>query len=108
MIIYTSDSWWFLKFNTEPGFYKDGHFGIRLENLVRVVAARPEHNFKDLKFLTFENLTFVPIQRKMIVAEMLTKVEVSIMRLNPLIEFINGFSSIAGGLYRSLSQSVPR
>ncbi len=60
----------------EPGFYHDGHFGIRIENLVRVVPAKTEHNFKERNFLTFENLTFVPIQRKLIVADMLTKAEV--------------------------------
>ena len=49
----------------EPGFYQDGEFGIRIENLVKVVPANPENNFKDRKFCTFENLTFVPIQKKM-------------------------------------------
>jgi len=62
--------------SNEPGFYHDGHFGIRIENLVRVVPAKTEHNFKERNFLTFENLTFVPIQRKLIVADMLTKAEV--------------------------------
>ena len=61
---------------TEPGFYQDGEFGIRIENLVKVITAYPENNFKDRKFCTFENLTFVPIQKKMIIAEMLTREEV--------------------------------
>lgn len=52
-------------FVIEPGFYQDGEFGIRIENLVKVVSAKPENNFKDRKFCTFENLTFVPIQKKM-------------------------------------------
>ena len=60
----------------EPGFYQDGEFGIRLENLVRVVPAHPQQKFKDLQFLTFENLTYVPIQQKMVIPEMLTKEEV--------------------------------
>ncbi|XP_046442991.1 xaa-Pro aminopeptidase 1-like [Daphnia pulex] len=63
--------------SNEPGFYQDGEFGIRIENLVKIVPAKPENNFKDRKFCTFENLTFVPIQQKMIIAEMLTKEEVA-------------------------------
>lgn len=50
---------------TEPGFYQDGEFGIRIENLVKIVPANPVNVFKDRKFCTFENLTFVPIQKKM-------------------------------------------
>jgi len=43
---------------------------------VKIVPAHPENSIKDRKFLTFENLTFVPIQKKMIIAEMLTKEQV--------------------------------
>ncbi len=32
-------------FSDEPGYYEDGAFGIRLENLVRVIKAETEHNF---------------------------------------------------------------
>lgn len=32
---------------------------------MKIVPANPKHTFKDRKFLTFENLTFVPIQKKM-------------------------------------------
>jgi len=63
--------------SNEPGFYLDGEFGIRIENLVRIIPARPKQKFKDIQFLTFENLTFVPIQQKMVVPEMLTKEEVA-------------------------------
>jgi len=63
--------------SNEPGFYEDGKFGIRIENLVKVVPAHPEHKLKDRPFLTFENLTYVPIQKKMMIPEMLTKEEVA-------------------------------
>lgn len=63
--------------SNEPGFYQDGEFGIRIENLVKIVPANPKHTFKDRKFCTFENLTFVPIQKKMIIPEMLTSEEVT-------------------------------
>ena len=33
-------------FSDEPGYYEDGKFGIRVENLVQVVEARTKHNFK--------------------------------------------------------------
>jgi hypothetical protein len=48
--------------SNEPGYYHDGSFGIRLENLVRVVAAKTPNNFRDRGFLTFETLTLCPIQ----------------------------------------------
>ncbi|MDE2029749.1 MAG: M24 family metallopeptidase C-terminal domain-containing protein, partial [Alphaproteobacteria bacterium] len=60
--------------SNEPGFYKAGHYGIRIENLQAVVeilglteSAR--------KFFGFEPLTLAPIDRKLIDASMLTKVE---------------------------------
>eukprot|EP00096_Caligus_rogercresseyi_P005587 TRINITY_DN2148_c0_g1_i3.p1 TRINITY_DN2148_c0_g1~~TRINITY_DN2148_c0_g1_i3.p1 ORF type:complete len:248 (-),score=73.30 TRINITY_DN2148_c0_g1_i3:418-1161(-) len=59
----------------EPGYYEDGQFGIRIENLVHIVPA--ENNGGNKEFLTFENLTLVPIQKKLIEPKMLTKEEVS-------------------------------
>jgi Xaa-Pro aminopeptidase len=48
--------------SNEPGYYHDGSFGIRLENLVRIVAAKTPNNFQDQGFLTFETITLCPIQ----------------------------------------------
>ncbi|NML06719.1 aminopeptidase P family protein [Sphingomonas sp. G-3-2-10] len=50
--------------SNEPGFYKAGEFGIRIENLVLVVD-------KDIpgaeqKMMGFETLTFVPIERDLV------------------------------------------
>ena len=50
--------------SNEPGFYKNGDFGIRLENLVFV-------NNKG----KFENLTLVPFENSMIIRSMLNKNE---------------------------------
>lgn len=61
---------------TEPGFYEDDKFGIRLENIVRIIPADTPHNHKNRGFLTFETVTLVPIQTKMLVASMLTAKEV--------------------------------
>ena len=53
--------------SNEPGFYKKGHFGIRIENLVYVK--------KTSKKLFFENLTLAPIEKDLINFELLTKKE---------------------------------
>lgn len=63
--------------SNEPGFYQDGEFGIRLENLVHIVKAEPEHNFRDRGYLTFEDLTLCPIQQKLIEPTLLTKEEIN-------------------------------
>ncbi|GFO35709.1 Xaa-pro aminopeptidase 1 [Plakobranchus ocellatus] len=61
----------------EPGYYEDGKFGIRIENCVKVVKAKTKHNFGGKGYLTFEPITIVPLQRKMIDASMLTEKEVN-------------------------------
>ncbi|XP_069835906.1 xaa-Pro aminopeptidase 1 isoform X2 [Dendropsophus ebraccatus] len=61
----------------EPGYYEDGSFGIRIENLVIVVPATTKYNFRDRGSLTFEPITLVPIQTKMINVDLLTQKEVS-------------------------------
>ncbi len=57
--------------SVEPGYYKTGAFGIRIENLVLVTKhAAPKGAEK--KLLGFETLTLAPIDRRLIVAGMLT------------------------------------
>ncbi|XP_075732364.1 aminopeptidase P isoform X5 [Rhipicephalus microplus] len=60
----------------EPGYYEDGQFGIRIENLALVRKAATKYNFKDRGFLAFDSLTLVPIQTKMLNPLMLTAEEV--------------------------------
>lgn len=48
--------------SNEPGYYHDGSFGIRLEDLVRIVPAKTQNNFQNKGFLSFETLTLCPIQ----------------------------------------------
>ena len=58
--------------SNEPGYYKAGEYGIRIENLLLV----EERSFSDgAPFLGFETLTFCPIERSMILPELLTTVE---------------------------------
>lgn len=61
---------------TEPGYYEDGKFGIRIENIVKIVKAETKHNFRDRGFLTFKTVTLVPIQTKLIDPTLLTENEV--------------------------------
>lgn len=56
--------------SNEPGYYKTGHYGIRIENLVLVVPVHIEGAEKEM--LGFETLTFAPIDRRLIVREMLS------------------------------------
>ena len=50
--------------SNEPGYYKTGEYGIRVENLVLVVPIQVEGAEKEL--LGFETLTFAPIDRDLI------------------------------------------
>ncbi|MDE0052180.1 MAG: aminopeptidase P family protein [Rhodospirillales bacterium] len=54
--------------SNEPGYYKTGAYGIRIENLVAVTEA----GGSDSGFLGFETLTLAPIDRALIEPAMLT------------------------------------
>jgi Xaa-Pro aminopeptidase len=56
--------------SNEPGYYRSGAFGIRIENLV-VVAAQPRPAGGERDLLGFETLTRAPIDRRLVVPEML-------------------------------------
>ncbi|MFV0291956.1 MAG: aminopeptidase P family protein [Paracoccus sp. (in: a-proteobacteria)] len=58
--------------SNEPGYYREGAFGIRIENLLIVTPAN-SNDRRDM--LGFETLAFVPIDRRMIVADMLSPTE---------------------------------
>ena len=57
----------------EPGYYKTGEYGIRIENLVLVEPREVPGAEKDM--LGFETLTLAPIDRALIDAAMLSPVE---------------------------------
>ena len=46
---------------TEPGYYSDGEYGIRIENVVVVREALTPNNFGDKGFLGFERVTMVSL-----------------------------------------------
>ncbi len=60
--------------SNEPGYYEEGAFGIRIENLIVVeTASTPEGGKRDMH--SFETLTYVPIDHRLIDADALTKSE---------------------------------
>ncbi|MDQ3245708.1 MAG: aminopeptidase P family protein [Pseudomonadota bacterium] len=61
--------------SNEPGYYKSGEYGIRIENLVLVVEREVEGAEKPM--LGFETLTFAPIDRRLIDARMLSHEELA-------------------------------
>ena len=61
--------------SNEPGYYKQGHFGIRIENLVLVVAAELAGGEGD--YLGFETLTFAPLDRRLVDRALLTTAEIA-------------------------------
>ncbi len=62
--------------SNEPGYYKEGAYGIRIENLVLVTEPR-EVPGGDRKMLGFETLTLAPIDRRLIVKELLEPGEIA-------------------------------
>jgi Xaa-Pro aminopeptidase len=60
--------------SNEPGYYKAGSFGIRIENLVLVTETKVEGAEKPLD--AFETLTLAPIDRALIEPGMMTADEI--------------------------------
>jgi Xaa-Pro aminopeptidase len=56
--------------SNEPGYYREGAFGIRIENLIVVQKAPEMGDGRDQ--LHFETLTWVPLDRRLIVLAMLS------------------------------------
>ncbi len=50
----------------EPGYYDDGNFGIRIENIIMAREVETKHHFGDKPYLGFEHVTMVPMCRKLI------------------------------------------
>lgn len=44
---------------TEPGYYENGRFGIRIENVLLVRKVDTPVKFNDVDYLGFENVTMV-------------------------------------------------
>ncbi|KAI9700392.1 MAG: hypothetical protein M1836_002407 [Candelina mexicana] len=59
----------------EPGYYEDGKFGIRIENIIMAKEVKTSHTFGDKPYLGFEHVTMVPMCRKLIDETLLTQKE---------------------------------
>ena len=62
--------------SNEPGYYREGAYGIRIENLLEVVA-HPAGGDTQHRFLGFAPLTRVPIDRRLIDPSLLSAAEVA-------------------------------
>ncbi len=60
--------------SNEPGYYKDGEYGIRLENLV-VVTPAPTDNGDGREWYAFETITLVPFDTSLIDRALLNAAE---------------------------------
>ena len=60
--------------SNEPGYYKEGAYGIRIENVVLVTEPQ-KFAGGDRDMMSFETLTLAPIDRRLIVADALTAAE---------------------------------
>ena len=59
--------------SNEPGYYKAGHFGIRIENLVIVTALSIDGAEEEM--LGFETITFAPIAQNLVETALLSSAE---------------------------------
>jgi Xaa-Pro aminopeptidase len=62
--------------SNEPGYYKTGAYGIRIENLVLVVEG-PAIAGADKPLNAFETMSFAPIDRRLIATTLLTDDEIA-------------------------------
>jgi Xaa-Pro aminopeptidase len=62
--------------SNEPGYYRTGDFGIRIENLVVVRDAEPVPG-GDRQMHSFETITLAPISRRLIAPVLLTAAEIA-------------------------------
>ncbi|MBI1775314.1 MAG: aminopeptidase P family protein [Proteobacteria bacterium] len=60
--------------SNEPGYYKTGAYGIRVENLV-IVVELPKENGAERDMLGFETLTLAPIDRNLVEPSLMTEGE---------------------------------
>ncbi|HTP77001.1 MAG TPA: aminopeptidase P family protein [Rhizomicrobium sp.] len=60
--------------SNEPGFYKAGEFGIRIENLIVVTEAKPVPG-GERKMMEFETITLAPIDLGLVEPKLLTDAE---------------------------------
>ncbi|CAM9865217.1 unnamed protein product [Ectocarpus sp. 13 AM-2016] len=61
--------------SNEPGYYKPGSFGVRIENLLEIVDSGVYNETLGRRFYSFAPLTFIPMQKKLLDQTLLTSKE---------------------------------
>ena len=61
--------------SNEPGYYKEGAYGIRIENVVLVTPLQKIDGGAEREMMGFETLTLAPIDKRLIRTGMLTEQE---------------------------------
>tara|TARA_R110002096_G_scaffold436096_2_gene667500 strand:+ start:86324 stop:88108 length:1785 start_codon:yes stop_codon:yes gene_type:complete len=61
--------------SNEPGYYKAGQYGIRIENLV--IVQNSEYEGEERPMLTFETITLAPIDTRLVNAHMMSASEIT-------------------------------
>ncbi|KIY53421.1 Creatinase/aminopeptidase, partial [Fistulina hepatica ATCC 64428] len=59
----------------EPGYYKEGHWGMRIESALFVRRVTTKREYNGPVWLGFERLTYVPVQTRMVKENLLSKEE---------------------------------
>jgi Xaa-Pro aminopeptidase len=62
--------------SNEPGYYREGHYGIRLENLILVTPIE-EVKGGDIAMHRFETLTLAPFDRRLVDRSLMTSDEIA-------------------------------
>jgi len=62
-------------FTDEPGYYKSGHYGIRIESVFQVVPAVFQTQLLN-RFYRFQPVTLVPFELKLILPELLNSEQI--------------------------------
>ena len=83
--------------SNEPGYYKTGAYGIRIENLVLVTEA-PSVDGAEKPLNAFETLTLAPIDRRLIEPDLLTPDE---------IRWLDPYHARVAGRWRRWSMPTP-
>lgn len=61
--------------SNEPGYYEDGNFGVRIENIIIAKEVDTPQKFGDKPWLGFEAVTMTPICQKLMDKSLLTDAE---------------------------------
>lgn len=63
--------------SNEPGYYEDGAFGIRIENVCITVKADTPNNFGGKDYCALETVTMAPIKTDLVNVAMLDDAELA-------------------------------